>query len=128
MLDLVHKAMKSGAENVSLDYLLRVLPDDFQIPGAVKNATPAQFFTTSHCRLQQPGGTIADRRPPLDWLAIESTQLEFVVNTDWDIFHQKESDTWYVLDQGSWLSNNMLSSGDWFSTTELPEGLPEPAV
>jgi hypothetical protein len=57
---------------------------------------------------------------PPSMVPIESTQLEFVVNTDWNIFHQKETDTWYVLDRGSWLSNNMLSSGDWFSTTELP--------
>ena len=57
---------------------------------------------------------------PPSLAVIENTQLEFVVNTDRDIFHQKESNSWYVLEQGGWLFNNMLSSGDWFSTTELP--------
>ncbi len=52
--------------------------------------------------------------------AIESTQLEFVVNTDRDIFRHKQSGTWYMLDQGSWLSNNMLSGGTWSGTTSLP--------
>ncbi len=119
VLDLIHKAMKSGAENVSLDYLLRALPDDFQIPGAAKapprlNFSPPRIVISHH-----PVELLLIDGPP-SMVAIESTQLEFVVNTDWDIFHQKENETWYVLDQGSWLSNNMLSSGDWFSTTELP--------
>ncbi len=33
VLRLVREAMKNGEENISLDYLLRALPDDFQIPG-----------------------------------------------------------------------------------------------
>lgn len=53
-------------------------------------------------------------------VAIESTQLEFVVNTDWTIFHDLGSRSWFVLDQGSWLRNNMLSSGSWISTQDLP--------
>jgi hypothetical protein len=57
--------------------------------------------------------------PPAN-VPITSTSLEFVVNTDWDIFHNKDSDTWYILKDGAWLTNNMLSSGDWLMTTELP--------
>ena len=52
--------------------------------------------------------------------AIEPTELEFVVNTDWDVFHDKSSDHWYILDDGLWIRNTMLSSGDWLNTTELP--------
>jgi len=119
VLELVRAAMKSRAENVSLDYLLRVLPDDFQIPGEAKapprlNLSPPRIVVSN-----KPEELLLIDGPP-SLASIESTQLEFVVNTDWDIFHQKESDTWYILDQGSWLTNNMLSSGDWFNTTELP--------
>ncbi|MEE8340362.1 MAG: hypothetical protein V3R56_09475 [Xanthomonadales bacterium] len=119
VLDLVRKAMKSGAENVSLDYLLRVLPDDFQIPGAAKALPRLNFSPPRIVVSNSPVELLLIDGPP-SMASIASTQLEFVVNTDRDIFHQKESDTWYVLEQGSWLSNNMLSSGDWFSTTELP--------
>jgi hypothetical protein len=47
--------------------------------------------------------------------------LEFVVNTDWDVFHSKEHDSWYILKEGYWLTSNMLSSGDWLNTVELPQ-------
>jgi hypothetical protein len=51
---------------------------------------------------------------------IPATSIEFVVNTDWDVFHDRKSDRWYVLDQGAWLEGNMLASGDWRTTSELP--------
>lgn len=57
--------------------------------------------------------------PPVR-VAIPATRLEFVVNTDWDVFHDRGSDRWYVLDGAHWLEGNMLSSGDWRSTTALP--------
>jgi len=120
VLDLVHNAMTSGAENISLDYLLRLLPDDFQIPGASK-APPRLNFSPPRIVVSNSPVVLLliDGQPSM--ASIESTQLEFVVNTDRDIFQHKESDAWYILDQGSWLSNNMLSSGDWLSTTQLPE-------
>jgi hypothetical protein len=58
--------------------------------------------------------------PPVR-VSVESTRLEFVVNTDWTIFHDLDSRAWYVLDDGHWLRNNMLSSGNWVSTTDLPD-------
>ena len=51
---------------------------------------------------------------------ISGTGLEFVVNTDWTVFYSDERKAWYVLEDGSWLTNSMLSSGDWRRTTELP--------
>jgi len=51
---------------------------------------------------------------------IPGTQIEFVVNTDWDVFHNKDNDAWYILKEGYWLTSNMLSSGDWRSTVKLP--------
>jgi len=52
--------------------------------------------------------------------SIPATQLKFVVNTDWDVFHSLENDRWYMLRDGHWLRNSMLASGDWINTTELP--------
>jgi hypothetical protein len=37
------------------------------------------------------------------------------------VFHHQGSRSWYVVDQGHWLRNNMLSSGEWISTADLPE-------
>jgi len=59
---------------------------------------------------------------PPSKVPIAGTQVEFVVNTDWDVFHSQENKSWYILHQGSWRTSNMLSSGDWSNTTELPRG------
>lgn len=53
-------------------------------------------------------------------VAIRATQLEFVVNTDWVVFKDKVGDAWYILDGDYWITNNMLSSGDWLNTQDLP--------
>ena len=57
--------------------------------------------------------------PPVP-VEIPATALEFVVNTDWDVFHDRSRERWYVLDRGHWLESNMLVSGDWLTTTKLP--------
>jgi len=54
-------------------------------------------------------------------LPIEGTRLEFVVNTDWTVFHDLASRSWFLLDGGHWLRNTLLSSGRWISTTDLPD-------
>ena len=58
--------------------------------------------------------------PPVR-VPVDGTRLEFIVNTDWTVFHDRSGSGWFVLEEGYWLRNNMLSSGDWISTTDLPE-------
>ena len=59
---------------------------------------------------------------PPAMVEIPATQIEFVVNTDWDVFHDLTSDAWFILDEGAWLTSNMLTSGDWRAASELPRG------
>ena len=86
-------------------------------------------MTNIHAQLNHHPPRIVVSEQPMELMLIDgppanepitSTSLEFVVNTDWDIFHNKDSDSWYILKDGAWLTNNMLSSGDWLMTTELP--------
>jgi len=58
--------------------------------------------------------------PPVR-IPVEGTELEFVVNTDWTVFHDRTSRSWFVVDDDHWLRNNMLSSGQWLTTTDLPD-------
>ena len=67
----------------------------------------------------QPEDLMLIDGPPSS-VPIMGTQLEFVVNTNWDVFHSLENDSWYILLNGFWLRNSMLGSGDWISTSELP--------
>jgi hypothetical protein len=58
---------------------------------------------------------------PPSYVPIQGTQLEFVVNTDQDVFRDRANETWYLLREDHWLKNSMLASGDWIGTTALPE-------
>ncbi len=48
---------------------------------------------------------------------IEGTKLEFVVNTNWDLFYDKSN--YYLLNQKTWLKAKQLS-GPWTVTNNLP--------
>jgi len=50
---------------------------------------------------------------------IEKTQLEFVVNTNWDLFYDKKSKNYYLLKDKTWLSASELQ-GPWAVTGKLP--------
>lgn len=116
---MLQPALARQPLRLGLDTLLQSLPADFEAPpqpsvGPQLNFQPPRIVvSTGPMRLLLIDG------PPAP-VGIEGTQLEFVVNTDWDIFHDKRSDRWFILDDGYWITNTMLSSGDWLNTTELP--------
>ncbi len=57
--------------------------------------------------------------PPV-LIPIDGTGLDFVVNTDWTVFHYRDSRKFYLLDQGGWLHNSLLASGSWLVADDLP--------
>jgi len=120
--NLVTDALEAGTDQVGLDVILQALPADFEIPGSgdaaprLNLASPRIVVSNRPMRL-----LLIDGQPALE--PIESGNLDYVINTDWDIFHDKNTDRWYLLDDGHWLTNTMLASGDWLSTVELPAEL-----
>ncbi|MBT8040489.1 MAG: hypothetical protein KJO70_10710 [Gammaproteobacteria bacterium] len=61
---------------------------------------------------------LVDGPPAL--IDIPATRLSFVVNTDWTVFRDGNNQGWYILDGETWLYSNLLSSGDWRATADLP--------
>ena len=53
---------------------------------------------------------------------IEKTEVEFIVNTNWDLFHDKKGKTYYLLVDKTWLSASALA-GPWAVTGKLPDDL-----
>ncbi len=51
---------------------------------------------------------------------VEGTRLEYVVNTNWDLFYDKSN--YYLLDQKTWLKAKELS-GPWAVTATLPQDM-----
>ena len=86
-------------------------------------------FTNVHAQLNFHPPRIVVSNEPMELMLIDGppanvpiqgTQIEFVVNTDWDVFKSRQSGAWFILKEGHWLTSNMLNSGDWRNTTELP--------
>jgi hypothetical protein len=61
---------------------------------------------------------IIDQKPI--FIDIENTNLQKVVNTNWDLFFDKLAKHYYLRDEMAWLTAKELS-GDWTSVTKLPK-------
>jgi hypothetical protein len=102
--------------NISLDRLLAELEEkkqDSEPVVPVKNDPPKIFVSYSaNAILLLVDGELV--RAP-----IEKTNLEFVVNTNWDLFFDKGTSKYYLLYEKLWLTAASLE-GPWTTTTKLP--------
>jgi hypothetical protein len=116
--DLLKDAMKQARQTVSLEYLLRALPEDFADslvkPTHELNNEPPDVIIS-----EKPAILILFDGPPRS-AAIRNSELEIVVNTNWTVFHHKVSDRWYMIFGEYWLQNSSLSGGTWEVASSLP--------
>jgi hypothetical protein len=54
---------------------------------------------------------------------VTSGNLQFAINTNWDVFFDKDSSKYYLLNGKSWLVTDNLEKGPWASATALPGAL-----
>ncbi len=105
--------------NISLDRLLAELDKSKQVSDpavAVKNDPPKIFVSYSaNAILLLVDGDLV--RAP-----IEKTNLEFVVNTNWDLFFDKTSSKYFLLYEKMWLTAASVE-GPWTITTKLSADL-----
>ena len=118
--NLVSQAFQGRESIVPLDVVLRLLPEDFEIP--------EQGGDVSRLNLEPPAIVVSET--PLKLLSIDkepvrakvkNTELEYVVNTNWNVFYYSPDEQWYVLNDGTWQLNNYLSDGGWTTTDKLPD-------
>jgi len=116
---LVLEAMSKGSQTMGLESLLRALPDDFAESVKAPASKGLSFAPPRIIISNRPAQLMLIDGPPVK-SKIEGTGLEFVVNTNWDVFHYLESDAWYLISNDAWLRNTMLAGGDWLAATSLP--------
>jgi hypothetical protein len=82
---------------------------------AVKNDPPAIFYSASPAILLVVQGepVLAD---------IPKTDLQFVVNTTWDLFYEKSKKQYYLLANNKWLAASSLK-GPWLLAKTLPKDM-----
>jgi hypothetical protein len=104
--------------NISLDRLLAELEETKQVSAptaAVKNEPPKIFVNYGNAIL-----LLVEGEPVL--APIEKTKLEFLVNTNWDVFFDKSASQYYLLNDKQWLAAASLE-GPWTATSKLPKDL-----
>jgi len=104
-------------EPIALDRLLADL-DRTKMPvntTSLKNDPPQIFYSASPAILLMVEG-----QPVLS--PIEKTDLQFVVNTNWDLFFEKSKGDYYLLDNNLWLTSKNLG-GPWVITKTLPKDM-----
>jgi len=116
---LISMAFQGRESVVPLDVLLRLLPEDFEIPGQTTNVTALNFDPPAILVSEKPLKLLSIDKEPVK-AAIEGTDLEYVVNSNWNVFYYGPADQWYVLNDNAWQQNNYLADGDWTTTDKLP--------
>ena len=111
---LFRSLIPSSGEAIAVDRVMAMLERD-KMPVravAVKNDPPQIFYSASPALL-----LLVDGEPAL--APIEKTNLEFVVNTNWDLFRDKTDQAYFLLGPSGWLTAKTLN-GPWAPTTKLP--------
>jgi hypothetical protein len=114
---LLRKLFPTPVMTISLDRVLAGLQksEASAKPVAVKTDPPRILYSKKPAIM-----LLVDGEPVL--APIEKFDVEFVVNTNWDLFHDKKSKTYYLLADKTWLSASALA-GPWAVTNKLPDDL-----
>ncbi|UUF13545.1 MULTISPECIES: hypothetical protein [Flavobacterium] len=117
MEKLFKEALPKSGDPISVD---RILADLSQTKSPAKGITakndpPAIFYSTNPAILLiVQGETVL--------VPVEKTDIQYVVNTNWDLFFDKTSKDYYLLTENVWLTSKKID-GKWIKTGKLPSGL-----
>ena len=103
-----------GPKRVPLAMVLLSLRNRTERPPdvALNNEPPRIFVSTRPASL-----VVFDGEPLL--APIAGTSLSFAVNTNWDVFFDTPTKTWYLLNNGAWLMAPS-ATGPWMPAGRLP--------
>lgn len=117
MEQLFRTTAPTGVEPVALDRLMADVDRgkiQAQTP-PLRNDPPQIFYSGSPAVLLMVEG-----QPVLS--PISKTDLQFVVNTNWDLFYEKSKKRYYLLVNSTWLTATDLK-GPWTVTGTLPKDM-----
>lgn len=115
MEELLKKLVPTGSEPISVERLMADLEKSKTPakPVEVENNPPQIFHSDKPSVL-----LMVQDKPVL--APIEKTDLQFVVNTNWNLFFDKSKKTYYLLLEKGWLSATALE-GPWAPAQKLPK-------
>ncbi len=116
---LLSIAFEGRESIVPLDVLLRLLPEDFEIPGQAEASPFLNFDPPVVVVSEKPLQLLSIDKEPVR-APLDGSGLEYVVNTNWNVFYYRPDAQWYVLNGDAWQQNNYLADGGWITTDVLP--------
>ncbi len=121
---LIKEALESKSRTVPLDLVLAYLPNGLELNSVDGlNAEPPRIFVSESPAIL----LFVDGEPR--FLPIEETELQFVLNTTWDVLRDGEEGALYLCHDDYWLTSNALD-GEWVWAKKLPKAfgkIPESA-
>lgn len=110
----VRSLLPTGALTISLDRLMASIEQTKVAtqPVAVNTAPPPIFVATA------PAAVLVVEGEPVR-AEIDGAKLEFVVNTNWDLFIDQRSSDYFVLLDDVWMRSSALE-GPWAPVAKLP--------
>lgn len=114
---LFKQLMPAASDPISLDRIMADYQQYVKPTGGVtlNNDPPPIFYSNSPAIL-----LIVDGDPVLS--PIEKTSIQFMVNTNWDLFFDKSKKDYYLLENNIWLTAKDVK-GPWTRTTKLPKDM-----
>ncbi|MBJ3775461.1 hypothetical protein JCR33_07170 [Acuticoccus sp. 2012] len=112
----VGKLLPTGPITISEERITASLAEQKRMTDVkgLNTAPPPIFHSTTPALLVQTNG-------PVTMGPVENVDdLQFVINTNWDIFQTTGDKTYYLRDDSSWLSASALD-GDWSAVDTLPD-------
>ncbi len=105
------------AQPIEIDRLIADLKNTTQVQKGVelKNEPPTIFYSNKPAVL-----LMVENEPVL--APIEKLNVEFVVNTNWDLFYDKKKKDYYLLLTNGWMNAKDLA-GPWAPTQTLPKDM-----
>ena len=112
----IDKAIPDDERVIALDRVLANLDKSQIAPRnveGIKADPPTIFFSTAPALIVNLDGE------PI-WSPIKDNNLEFAVNTNWDLFHHRPTGTYYLRHNDKWLKATDVK-GPWSAAGTLPD-------
>ena len=115
MANLFKNLLPKHPDPISLDRLMAEIDKSKkQVEGITMNDNPPPIFYSASPAIL----LIVDGKPAL--APVDKTDIQFVVNTNWDLFFDKKKDEYYLLAPNGWLKSKDFE-GPWKTTQTLPK-------
>ena len=116
LLETIENGIPEGEQVIALDRVLGNVDKSQIIPRHVDGvkADPPTIFHS-----ERPAVLVSFDGSPV-WSPIEQNDLQFAVNTNWDVFQYGPSQSYYLRNDRTWLKGSDLR-GPWGPAGQLPD-------